>query len=90
MELFFLQISKRNSFKKIFLSKKQFHNEKRVFSRLNFQLRRNSNRGFIELEMLAWTAIIMVILSGFSNIHKTYKNMHLKLQKEFQNEWNNL
>ena len=40
--------------------------------------------------MLLWIIVITIMLGGFFQIHNGFKSQHLKLQKDFQNEWNNL
>lgn len=90
MVLSLLQKSNRNSFKKILLLKKRIQNGRRLYSQHDLHFQRSADKGFVELEMLLWTLVITVILGGFFQIHRTYMNQHLKLQKDFQNEWNNL
>ena len=90
MDLCLLQITERNKNKKIFLFNKQFFYRKRIFPKKLLWFNRSTSRGFIELEMLIWTVVITALLGGFFRIHNSYKTQHLKLQKDFQNEWNNL
>ena len=90
MVIYFIQNAKGNKVKKIFLSKKQFRNSKLFFSQAKLQDNRNHERGFIELEMLAWIFVLTTILGGFFQIHKSYYNAHIKLQKDFTNDWNNI
>ena len=90
MDLSLLQKSDWYSIKKIFLLKKRISNIGCFHPQNGLFLKRNSNKGFIELEMLLWTLVITALLGGFFRIHQTYMKQHQKLQKDFQDEWNNI
>lgn len=84
------EIAERDTSKECFLLKNKFHIAVKFFIEIRDLNRRNTNGGFISIEMLIWISIILTIFVGYFSIHKVYKTEHQKINEEFIYEWNHL
>jgi len=90
MDSHIIQKTKRHSPQKILLFKNI------LFARIQFFIKfksgdiRNSNRGFVGLELVIWTTILLTIVIAYFSINGVYVTEQLNISKDYTNEWNNI